>query len=140
MRFLIVDDAEASLKCLQRMLEALGHEVAGTARNGVDAVEAYRRLLPDVVILDVIMPRMNGLDALRAIRALDPRARVVLASTLQSCRTALEGERLGALYCLAKPYDECKLRKVLDEIGRTCGKAAASGAAGPRYSAAGPSL
>lgn len=138
MRFLIVDDAETSLKCLQRMLEALGHEVAGTARNGVDAVQAYTRLHPDVVIMDVIMPRMNGLDALRTIRAQDPHARVVLVSSLQSCQTALEGERLGALYCLAKPYEECKLRKVLDEIGRSCGKAASAGSGSLRYSAARP--
>jgi two-component system, chemotaxis family, chemotaxis protein CheY len=121
MRFLIVDDAEAPLKALQRMLVALGHEVVGTARNGAAAVEAFERLAPDVVIMDVIMPRMNGLDALRAIRAAHPEARVVMASSLQSCQTALEAERLGALYCLAKPYDECKLVKVIAEIGRSRG-------------------
>jgi two-component system, chemotaxis family, chemotaxis protein CheY len=116
MQFLIVDDADAPLKVLQRMLVALGHEVVGTAHNGADAVEAYGRLHPDVLIMDVIMPRMNGLDALRTIRAAHPEARVVMASSLQSCQTALEAERLGALYCLAKPYDECKLRKIVEQI------------------------
>ena len=120
MRFLIVDDADAPLKVLQRMLLALGHEVVGTANNGAQAVEAFQRLHPDVLIMDVIMPRMNGLAALRAIRAAHPEARVVMASSLQSCQTALEAERLGALYCLAKPYDECKLRKVVDAIARAC--------------------
>ena len=123
MRFLIVDDADAPLKVLQRMLVALGHEVAGTAHNGAQAVEAFNRLRPDVLIMDVIMPRMNGLAALRAIRAAHPEARVVMASSLQSCQTALEAERLGALYCLAKPYDECKVRKVVDAIARACHKA-----------------
>ena len=124
MRFLIVDDAEAPLKCLEGLLCALGQEVVGVARNGVDAVEAFARLQPDVVIMDVIMPRMNGLDALRAIRGGHPQARVIMASSLQSCQTALEAERLGALYCLAKPYQECNLRKVLEQIGCDCGKPA----------------
>lgn len=124
MRFLIVDDAETPLKCLQRMLGDLGHEVTGIARDGVDAVRAYRQLRPDVVILDVIMPRMNGLDALRAIRAEDPDASVIMASSLRSCQTALEAERLGALYCLAKPYDECRLRKVVECIEARRGHAA----------------
>ena len=123
MRFLIVDDAEAPLKALQRLLVALGHEVVGTARNGVDAVEAYGRLHPDALFMDVIMPRMNGLDALHAIRAAHPEARVVMASALQSCRTALEAERRGALFCLAKPYDECKVRKVVGELARACQEA-----------------
>jgi two-component system chemotaxis response regulator CheY len=123
MRFLIVDDADAPLKVLQRMLVALGHEVVGTAHNGAEAVDAFNRLHPDVLIMDVIMPRLNGLAALRAIRAAHPAARVVMASSLQSCQTALEAERLGALYCLAKPYDECKVRKVVDEIARACLKA-----------------
>ena len=118
MRFLIVDDADVPLKALQGLLCALGHEVVGTARNGVEAVAGYERLRPDVLIMDVIMPRMNGLDALRAIRAAHPQARVVMASSLQSCQTALEAERLGALYCLAKPYDACRLRKVIEAISR----------------------
>jgi two-component system, chemotaxis family, chemotaxis protein CheY len=134
MRFLIVDDAEAPLKHLERILRNLGHEVVGRARNGADAVQAFERLKPDVIIMDVIMPRMNGLDALRAIRTAHPQARVVMASSLQSCQTALEAERLGALYCLAKPYDECKLQKVIAQIGRSCGADAA--AAGPRFASA----
>lgn len=116
MRFLIVDDAEAPLKALQRMLRDLGHRVVGTARNGAEAVEAFEKLHPDVVVMDVIMPRMNGLDALKAIRRRYPSATVVMASSLQSCQTALEAERLGALYCLSKPYDQCRLVKVIAAI------------------------
>lgn len=125
MRFLIVDDAEAPLKYLERFLEEAGHEVAGRARNGVEAVEAFERLRPDVVILDVIMPRMNGLDALRAIHGIDPQAAVIMSSSLQSCQTALEAERLGARYCLSKPFEAPRLRKVVECIARELGKRAA---------------
>ena len=127
MRLLIVDDAEAPLRRLECMLRELGHEVVGTARNGAEAVQAFATLQPDVVIMDVIMPRMNGLDALRVIRDAHPQARVIMASSLQSCQTALEAERLGALYCLAKPYQECNVRKVLEQIGEDCGKPARPG-------------
>lgn len=118
MRFLIVDDADAPLQYLEEYLRHRNHEVAGTARNGADAVAAYERLEPDVVIMDVIMPRMNGLDALRAIHEAHPEACVVMSSSLQSCQTALEAERLGALYCLAKPFDAVRLDKVVKQIER----------------------
>ncbi|NIR98993.1 MAG: response regulator, partial [Gammaproteobacteria bacterium] len=94
----------------------MGHDVVGTARNGQAAVEAFEALRPDVVVMDVIMPRMNGLDALRTIHGAHPEAVVIMSSALQSCQTALEAERRGALYCLSKPFSEDKLRKVLARV------------------------
>ncbi len=113
MRFLIVDDSEEPLKHLLRFIPTMGHEVIGIARNGQEAVEEYQRLKPDVLVMDVIMPRLNGLEALQFIRESDPRAKVVMVSGLKSCSTAMESVRLGASYFLCKPYQEAHLRQVI---------------------------
>jgi two-component system chemotaxis response regulator CheY len=116
MRLLIVDDAEAPLKCLHRMIADMGHEVVGVARNGEEAVSRFRELHPDAVVMDMIMPRMNGLEALQAIRALDPEARVVMGCSLKSCEVAFASEKSGARYFLQKPYEEEAVRRIVTRL------------------------
>ena len=121
MRFIIVDDADEPLHKLWRMLEEAGHTVVGVARNGVEAILKYRELQPDVLVMDVIMPRMNGMEALRAIRAEFPEARVILTCALNSCDTVLEAEENGAAFCLFKPFSlECVTNAIaqLDPTGK----------------------
>ena len=130
MRFLIVDDSDVPLKFLERFLTQAGHQVAGVARNGQEAVEQVERLNPDVIVMDVIMPRLNGLEALDIIRRDHPRVRVIMASGLRSCDTAIESERLGASYFLCKPFQESQLRKVialLEKELETSSQSASSG-------------
>lgn len=116
MQFLIVDDSETSLNQLSRIVTDLGHEVVGIARDGQAAVRQYEALHPDVVILDLIMPRMNGREALRKIRSRDPQAKVVIASSMRSPRSALECQREGAAFFLYKPLDEEDLRNVIRKL------------------------
>ena len=118
MRFLIVDDSDVPLKFLARFLAQAGHQVAGVARNGQEAVEQVERLHPDVIVMDVIMPRLNGLEALDIIRRAHPRVRVIMASGLRSCDTAIESEKRGASYFLCKPFQESQLRKVISLLER----------------------
>lgn len=113
MRFLIVDDSDVPLKFLDRFLTQAGHQVAGIARNGQEAVEQAGRLNPDVIVMDVIMPRLNGLEALEIIHRDHPRVRVIMASGLRSCDTAIESEKRGASFFLCKPFQESQLRKVI---------------------------
>ena len=114
MNVLIVDDSESSLQYLRRVVEACGHTVVGEARDGAGAVRQYGALRPDVLVMDLIMPTMNGLEALREIREEDPGARVVLASSVRSSDAALEAEQLGARFFLYKPIEEEKLAHVLE--------------------------
>ena len=116
MRFLIVDDSEEPLKALQRLIAQLGHEVVGLARDGQEAVLAYRELQPDILVMDVIMPRLNGLEALWQIRREYPKARVIMTSALRSPDTVLEAERAGAVFCLCKPFSEACLKNAIQQI------------------------
>ena len=118
MLLLLVDDSEASLQVLKDVVEDRGHTVVGLARDGLEAVAKYQDLHPQAVFLDVIMPRMNGLDALAAIRQLDPQARVVMVSSMQSPETALAARQAGAMYFLNKPFDLPVVHKVLDLLAQ----------------------
>jgi DNA-binding NarL/FixJ family response regulator len=101
-RVLVCDDAESMLIALRAVLDlAPGMEVVGEARNGEEAVEQARRLEPDVVLLDLTMPGMNGLEALPELRRAAPRARVVVLSGHEG-RPIEEAVRLGADRSLVK--------------------------------------
>ena len=116
MQVLIVDDSELRLSQLRAILERNGQTVIGSARDGGEAIENYRALKPDIVIMDLIMPRMNGLDALRAILRLDPAATVVIASSMRSPESALECQRNGARFYLHKPYEPEVVSNVLARL------------------------
>jgi DNA-binding NarL/FixJ family response regulator len=101
-RVLVCDDVESMLVALRAVLElAPGIEVVGEARNGEEAVEQARRLRPDVVLLDLTMPGMDGLEALPQLRRAAPRARVVVLSGHEG-RPIEEAVRLGADRSLVK--------------------------------------
>jgi len=131
MRILIVDDSEQPLRELESILGSMGHEIVGMARNGQDGVSLYRRLQPDVVVMDLIMPRMTGLEALQSIRQQDPAARVVMVCSLNSCSAALEAERQGASYFITKPFEKLRLRIIFDKL-------ACEVAAAPKHSKPAP--
>jgi two-component system chemotaxis response regulator CheY len=90
-----------------------------TARSGPEALEVYERTLPDLVTLDVVMPGMDGLTALTALREIDPAARVVVVSGIGLEEKVVEAIRLGARNYLLKPLDRDKVletaRRVLDD-------------------------
>lgn len=102
-RVLIVDDAEELREVLTLFMErADGLEVVGEAVDGLDGVEKARDLQPDVVILDIAMPRMDGLQALPLIREASPGARVVILSGFGESTMAEEAMRAGADHYVPK--------------------------------------
>jgi two-component system chemotaxis response regulator CheB len=114
-RVLVVDDSALVRQILTRVLgEALGIEVVGTARNGVAAIEAVRELKPDVVTLDICMPEMDGLEALKHI-VRDSDARVIMLSSLDDQETTFRALETGAVEFLAKPKEG--LASVMDRFG-----------------------
>jgi two-component system chemotaxis response regulator CheY len=112
-RVLVVDDAAFMRKMVSDALAKGGHEVIGEAANGLEAVERYKELAPEVTTLDITMPEKDGLSALQDILALDPSARVVMCSALGQESKVLEAIKSGAKDFVVKPFQP---ERVLDAI------------------------
>lgn len=101
---LIVDDAEFLRMRISRLLVGQGYHVL-QADNGLSAVNTYKASQPDVVLLDITMPEMDGLTALKEIRAVNPNARVVMLTALGQQSVLLEAVRAGARDFVVKPFE-----------------------------------
>ena len=112
-KILIVDDSALTRRSLRQILETAGYEVL-EAENGLDALERYFLDKPDVVLLDLVMRGMYGLDVLHKIRELDPSARIVVVSAdIQTSSQDLAGEA-GAAAFINKPFDKSEILSALD--------------------------
>jgi two-component system, chemotaxis family, chemotaxis protein CheY len=114
-RVLVADDAAFMRKLLTDALAKGGHEIAGEACNGLEAVARYREVHPDVTTLDITMPEKDGLEALREILAADPSAKVIMCSALGQESKVLESIKLGAKDFVVKPFQP---DRVLEAIGK----------------------
>jgi two-component system chemotaxis response regulator CheY len=103
-KILVVDDAEFLRVRISKMLISSGHEVI-QADNGLNAVISYTSSKPDAVLMDITMPEMDGLTALREIRQRDPGARVVMLTALGQESVVLEAIRAGARDFVVKPFE-----------------------------------
>ena len=107
-KILIVDDAEFLRVRISKMLVSNGHQVL-EAENGAVAVSAYKTNKPDAVLMDVTMPEMDGLAALKAIRSSDPNARVVMLTALGQESVVLEAIKSGAKDFVVKPFEPARV-------------------------------
>jgi two-component system chemotaxis response regulator CheY len=103
-RVLIVDDAAFMREMLRDILDGAGYEIVGEAVDGDQAVSLFRESSPDLVTLDIVMPRKSGLDALREIRAVDPGACVVMCSALGQEALVMQALEAGASDFIVKPF------------------------------------
>jgi two-component system chemotaxis response regulator CheY len=113
---LIVDDSSPMRRALRGILERAGFVIAGEATNGIEAIKLYRELLPDLVTMDIVMPQMDGVQTLRAIHEFHPAARVVMVTAMTSMNKVQECARFGANHYIVKPFDEEKVKEVLDRV------------------------
>ena len=112
-RILIADDTSFIRMFQREALSAGGYQIVGEAANGREAVEKYRELAPDVVILDITMPEMNGLAAMQEILAHDPRARVLICSAIGQQSMILEAIKAGARDFIVKPFKPERLASAI---------------------------
>ena len=115
-RILVVDDAAFMRKMVSDALIKGGHEVVGEAANGVEAVERYRELKPDVTTLDITMPEKDGIAALREILAEDPRAKVIMCSALKEKPKVLEALQAGARDYILKPVKPERVLEAVEKV------------------------
>lgn len=115
-KVLIVDDAAVMRLKLKIILEKNGFEVAGEAENGLVAVEKYKQLQPDVVTMDITMPKMSGLEALKEIKEIDPNANVIMVSAMGQEIIVKEAVLGGAKTFIVKPFREDHVVMTLNKI------------------------
>jgi two-component system, chemotaxis family, chemotaxis protein CheY len=112
-RVLVVDDAVFMRKMVSDALSKGGHEVVGEAANGQEAVQQFQSLKPEVTTLDITMPEMDGISALKAILEVDPGARVVMCSALGQESKVLESIKAGARDFVVKPFQPGRVQEAV---------------------------
>jgi two-component system chemotaxis response regulator CheY len=117
-RVLVVDDAAFMRKMVSDALAKGGHEVIGQAGNGVEAIEQFRELKPDLMTLDITMPEKDGLETLRDVMEMDPGAKIIMCSALGQETKVLESIKLGAKDFVVKPFQP---DRVIDAVAKALG-------------------
>lgn len=116
MRVLVVDDTAFMRLTLRRTLERFGHEVVGEAADGEEAVQLYQELRPDLVTMDITMPKMDGITAIREIMKMDPQARIIVCSALGQKNMVIEALTAGAKDYLVKPFQPERVLEALEKL------------------------
>ena len=115
---LICDDAAFMRMMIKDILTKNGYTVAGEAENGAKAVEKYTELKPDLVLMDITMPEMDGIQALKKIRELDPKASVIMCSAMGQQAMVIESLQSGAKDFIVKPF---QADRVLEAVRKVVG-------------------
>ncbi len=114
-KVLLVDDAAFMRMRCAKVLTKLGHTIV-EAENGLQALDVFDREKPDVVLLDITMPEMDGLEALKEIKKRDPSSRVAMVSAMGQQTMVLEAIKAGAADFVLKPFDEERLVSALEKL------------------------
>jgi two-component system chemotaxis response regulator CheY len=106
---------------LKFIIEGAGHKVIGMACDGIEAVQKYKDLKPDIVTLDITMKvETGGLEALKEIMAYDPKAKVIMISAMSTENLNLEASRLGASGCIKKPFNIDEITAQIKKVSDKC--------------------
>ncbi|WP_449540114.1 response regulator [Ferdinandcohnia sp. Marseille-Q9671] len=115
-RILVVDDAKFMRLTLTDILVNANHEVVSQAENGIEAVEKYKQLKPDLVTMDITMPEMNGIDAVKKIREIDSNACIVMCSAMGQQKMVVEAISAGAKDYVVKPFDGSRVLEAINRV------------------------
>jgi len=112
-KILIADDSPQMRKSLREILEKHKYDVVGEAGTGIETIKLFNELLPDIVMLDIIMPQLGGIETLRMIRSLDKNLKIIMVSALDSLDRVKECLKAGANHYILKPFEEEKVIEII---------------------------
>ena len=115
-KILLVDDSKTSRKILKGILEENGHEIIGEAVNGKDGIEKFKELKPDLTTMDITMPILDGLEALKQIMEYDKHAKVVIVTAAGQKSKMVDAIKYGAAEFLAKPFESDQIITIINKI------------------------
>ncbi len=115
-KILIVDDSKTSRKILRSILEENGHEIIAEAINGEDGMEKFKAFKPDLITMDITMPVMDGIEALKKIREYDRTAIVVMVTAAGQKTMMVDALKYGASEFLTKPYEAMQIIDIINKI------------------------
>jgi two-component system chemotaxis response regulator CheY len=110
-RVMIVDDTELVRMVIRDTLVKYGYEVVAEAADGQEAIQKYGQIKPELVLMDITMPNMNGEEALQKLLVMDPEAKVIMCSSLGKQAVITESMKIGAMGYIVKPF---KLNEMID--------------------------
>ena len=115
-RLLVVDDAPFVRRSLSKLAEERGWQVIGEASNGREAIEQYLALKPDIVTMDITMPDMDGISAVKEIMKADPQARIVMCTALGQQDMVVDAVRAGARDFIVKPFKKERVFSAIEAV------------------------
>lgn len=114
-RILICDDAAFMRMTLMKILEGAGHNVVAQAGNGEEAIQRYKEYHPDIVLMDITMPDMDGITATRGIRTIDPSATIIMVSAMGQQEKVFEAIGAGARDFIVKPFEASRIIQCIEK-------------------------
>ncbi|MCG7376920.1 MULTISPECIES: response regulator [Paenibacillus] len=117
-RILVVDDAAFMRMMIRDILSKNGYEVVGEAQDGAQAIEKFKELRPDLITMDITMPEMDGIAALKEIKKIDGNAKVIMCSAMGQQAMVIDAIQAGAKDFIVKPFQS---DRVIEAISKTLG-------------------
>lgn len=115
-KVLIVDDAAFMRMMVKDILTKNGYEVVGEAVNGIEAIELYKKESPDVVTMDITMPEMDGIEAVKEIKKIDPNAKIIMCSAMGQQSMVMDAIKAGAKDFIVKPFQPDRVIEAIKKV------------------------
>ncbi len=113
---LIIDDALVMHDLFKRIFKKTEHKIVGLALNGKEGLKKYKELNPDIVILDIVMPELDGIKSIDLIQEYDPKSKIIVCSAYSTLKFVVEKVKSKQISCIEKPFDN---EEIVDVVNRT---------------------